>query len=1382
MLRPSEIADRAVELNAYYEAEVITRGIRSPGPTSRSETVYLPTAIVSPPISATHLPLQVSFSTQRNSGTVINVYGDHIVHENAAPPAPHALDLLKMLDSATMDATSRLLCLDGTRTRILQRLICDLTALAPETNVLWLHGVAGSGKSTISTTIAERLHACGQRGAFLFFDRNTPAQSGPNGVIRTIACQLALSNAFLRDAICDAIEQDVQIATRTLDAQFKALLLGPLHSCSSKMTRPVVIVLDAFDQCGDAESRRALVYLLITNLPLLPHHFRFFITCRPELDFKNAFGSHPAIKSVTLSAAEWSSNADVMRYIQYELNRLYEERGVSDELPLGWPGIERIEQFGSRAADSFIWAATAIRYLRAADDLDERLDLLLNQQAFSLGDLYATALRSASNWAPNEVSTETCRSILGAVVVGRIALTDEAIDGILGLEHSKSCRRILRKFGCLLQWSEGLPIRTLHASFADYLTDANACGDEPWFIDESKHHTNFTIGCLQVMQKLLRFNICDLKTSYMMNRKVKDLPERIESSIPPSLAYACRFWSEHLRNASTLDHNVRPLILDFFGVFFLYWLEVLSLIGEGRSALEAMVVVEKHSKDHCDAVHEFAKDGIRFVSAFASVIADSAPHVYISTLPFAPSTSVISQCYKSIIKSTLRVTNSTRTDWPSCEQVIEGHTSKVYSVTFSPDGERVASGSWDSTIRIWDARTGKLVAGPFEGHTGQVYSVVFSPDGERVASGSDDETIRIWDTRTGKLVAGPFEGHTGNARSVAFSQDGERVASGSSDMTIRIWDARTGKLVAGPLNGHTDWVRSVAFSPDGERVASGSDDATIRIWDAHTGELVAGPFEGHREWVRSVAFSPDGERVVSGSDDGTIRIWDACTGKVVAGPFKGHTGQVYSVAFSPDGERVASSSFDTTILIWDAHMGNLVAGPFEGHTGQVNSVLFSPDGERVASGSDDGTIRIWNVCTGGIVAAPSKWHTEPVTSVVFSPDGEHLVSGSEDMTIRIWDSHTGKLVAGPFDGHTDRVNSVVFSPNSERVASGSDDNTIRIWDARTGKLVAEPFEGHREWVRSVAFSPDGERVASGSDDGTIRIWDACTGEVVTSPFKGHTDSVCSVAFSPDGERVVSASDDGTIRIWDARVGELLVGPFEGHTDWVRSVAFLPDGERVVSGSDDGTIRMWDARTGEPVARAFEGHTKGVNSVACSLDGERVASGSSDHTIRIWDARTGRIVAGPFKGHTGPVYSVALSPDGERIASSSYDKTVRIWNARTGALLAAPFKWHTQSVISLSLSPYDEHLVSGLDDMPFPIIEVHTDASSHSRESRSYTTSSSHLVNGWMQNSPTELLFWVPPEYRTGLWQPGDTVVIGQASTCLDLTHFVYGDNWVECHV
>lgn len=187
----------------------------------------------------------------------------------------------------------------GTRTNILQGLIDDLTTPAPEMKIFWLYGVAGSGKSTISTTLAERLHQDGQRGAFLFFDRNSPAHSGPDGVIRTMACQLAFSNDALMGAICDAIELDPLIATRPLESQFKVLVLAPLRLCESRITKPMVVIFDAFDECGDALSRKSLVHLLITNLPLLPHRFRFLITSRPELDLSNSFGSHPNIKPIS---------------------------------------------------------------------------------------------------------------------------------------------------------------------------------------------------------------------------------------------------------------------------------------------------------------------------------------------------------------------------------------------------------------------------------------------------------------------------------------------------------------------------------------------------------------------------------------------------------------------------------------------------------------------------------------------------------------------------------------------------------------------------------------------------------------------------------------------------------------------------------------------------------------------------------------------------------------------------------------------------------------------------------------------------------------------------------------------------------------------------
>lgn len=475
---------------------------------------------------------------------------------------------------------------------------------------------------------------------------------------------------------------------------------------------------------------------------------------------------------------------------------------------------------------------------------------------------------------------------------------------------------------------------------------------------------------------------------------------------------------------------------------------------------------------------------------------------------------------------------------------------QVWSVAFLPDGRHLVSGG-ACVLKLWDLQTGRCVQ-TFTGHNQPVRAVAASPHGKLIASGSDDSTVRLWGDDGASL--GTLVGHTGWVWSVAFSHDGKMLASGGGDRSARLWDLKTLRCVRS-FEGHAHWVRSITFSGNDRLLVTGGDDRTIRMWDCASGQCVK-ILRGHSNPIWTVAFSPDKTLLASSGNDETIRLWDLATGAVVR-VLRGHESWVWTVAFSPDGKRLGSASGDVTARVWDL-VGHDPPIVLRGHDSQVRAIAFDPMGRFLATGSDDGTARVWDPATGGCLRVLSG-HKGQVWAVAVSPDGALLATASDDHTVRMWDVATWDCRA-VLRGHTNRILSVAFSRDGLLFASGSEDRSIRLWRAPFSQ--SRELLGHSNWVQALAFCRADKTLVSGSDDQSVILWDVASGKPIKI-LREHADWVQAIAATDDGTMFASGSQEGTIKVWDADSLECLrtlrVGRLYENMD-ITDVRGLTDGQ------------------------------------------------------------------------------------------------------------------------------------------------------------------------------------------------------------------------------
>ncbi|MGK7913782.1 MAG: AAA-like domain-containing protein [Synechococcus sp.] len=599
----------------------------------------------------------------------------------------------------------------------------------------------------------------------------------------------------------------------------------------------------------------------------------------------------------------------------------------------------------------------------------------------------------------------------------------------------------------------------------------------------------------------------------------------------------------------------------------------------------------------------------------------------------------------------------------------------VMTVAMSPQGDRIATGGRDGSIRLLQL-TGELHL-EATAHMEAVEDITFSPDGNLFATVSRDGTAVVWNLEGTVLRAIQ---HSEPLEAISFSPDGESIVTASSAGRIRVWSLREELLLSFVANDGP--IQSVQFSRSGDAIVATVLDR-VSVWTLD-GVLLT-ELIGHSGRVSSLDISPDNTLIVTASDDATVRLWDI-RGIPIA-EFNGHRSSVLSVVFSPDGETIASASTDRTVRLWSLN-GNPLA-VFRGHQDWVRDVDFSPSGQLLVSASEDQTVRVWNLQPQGPTQTMN--HSNSVLGLTYLPNDSGILTASSDGVVRLWGTDSEKL--DEWAGHQGPIWDIAVSSSGEYLATASSDRTARVWH-RSGRLLAE-LEGHNAEVYGVSIDPNEEYVATASRDGVVRLW-TLQGRAIRE-FSGHQNAVWGLAFSPDSRTIASASADRSVRLWALDGTQL--AEMRNHQGRVWKVAFSPNGDRLASVSDDGTARLWD-RSGNQLAQ-YEAHLGAVRDVQFSGDGQLLATASEDGTARIWTLQ-GQQVA-EFDHFDSRVFAVRFSPNSETLATAS-EETLQLWELREldlPKLLDRSCQWLQLYLAHPTTSPEERALCSGTSPRSAP---------------------------------------------------------------------------------
>ncbi|KAF7332967.1 YVTN repeat-like/Quino protein amine dehydrogenase [Mycena venus] len=1054
----------------------------------------------------------MTLSVARNSRKV-----EEKMREIRATVSDRQLRLLNPLSMPLVSPHFRTTCFPGTRLKVISELI--QWGLWSADKILWMHAHAGSGKSAISTTMANVFEREGRLGSFVFFNRDVEERSEPSGMIRTIAYQLGCHRKDIADGIRGCVEKQPRISELTLEVQFQRLLVDPLTSINIKDR--VVIIIDALDEGGDGPSQTAFLSLLSRGLPQLPDFVRVLITSRNYPRIHDTFVNIAGLRVLDLDKAP-DTDDDIRIYIAAQMDAI---RYQYSELSPGWPGNDAVDSLVQHAHGLFIWATVACSFIQAYNPA-ARLQTLLSNPSIralsehslhnhSLNNLYGIAIRDAGPWDAEDFAKDM-HDLLAVIIVSQNPQSLHGIGDILGIDAARIADLVSRLQSILKQDENGL-IHVFHPSVRDYLVDIEG---HAWSITEPEEHIIMAARCIHHLNNNLHRNTtacCSLdeKTSRI--------------TLTDAVAYACVSWVHHVCNAKPTA-QVADEIHGFMSTHILHWMEALKILGQSRDSITWLKQLwsrysnfESSRPAFDSSFNALLYDAWRFSMAFSKTIETDPSLVYETALRFCPKSTSIPAMFIHDEDVTV-VSASLRDGWSPCLMTLAGLPMEIASLSLSNSGNTIAGGCINGTLKVWNVKSGT-----------EIFTTPTHPD----------------NTMSGIV-------------STLLSSDGRRLFCGLLRGNIRVLDVTTGKFRSTFNVESKSKLICAALAADDHTLICGYRDGLIQLLDTNSQLPVALLLVGHDATIYAVAFSHNQQMVISGSEDNTIRVWSRAG--VHQFTFRGHAGAVYSVAFSPDDSRIASASADGTMKIWDSSTGSELFTCRHNRDENVCAVAFSHNGDWVATGSSHNNIRIWDYETGEQLISPLSLHRGPVLFLSFAPDDRTLISGSRDSHIRIWSLvHLRRqpFVQPVHCAHTGTVQCVALSHDQQHFVSGSADASVIVWSSLDGSAVFPPLLGHKAEIVAVDISRDDKVLVSTSKDGEIYFWSLITGQMYGAPLHS-SEEIVSIRLSPDALRLASITKNNELILWNVVDKVILLGPLTFPGRDCKAIAFSNDGTRLAT--------------------------------------------------------------------------------------------------------------------------------------------------------------------------------------------------------------------------